>query len=57
MKTYEVEFSAVVTIEADGDTVEIVKAAFIAFEKKLKSEKRKKKDLREMFFAMILQEK
>ena len=56
MKIFEIEFSATVKVEASGDTDEIIKAGFEEFIKKVKQDLRTKKDMREMFTAIILHE-
>ena len=56
MKIFEIEFSATVKVEASGDTDEIIKAGFEEFIKKVKQDLRTKKDMREMFAAIILHE-
>lgn len=56
MKTFEIEFSATVKVEAGGDTDEIIKTAFAEFISKVKQDLRTKKDMRTMFTAIILHE-
>lgn len=53
MKTFEVEFSAKVTLETKGDTDEIIQEAMRAFEQRLKYEM-ENGDIRKLFTAIIL---
>lgn len=56
MKEFEVEFSATVKVKAEGDTDAIMKAAFEVFIKQVKQDFRVKRDMREIFTAIILHE-